>query len=66
MERGECDNESQALDLARRQDRLRQSYYNFYTGRNWGMAANYHLSLDLGKTGLEKAAEIIINMVLSM
>lgn len=66
MERRECDNEAQAMDLARRQDRLRQSYYNFYTGRSWGMAANYHLSLDLGKTGLEKAAEIIINMVLSM
>lgn len=66
IQRGECSNESKALELIRRKDRLRQSYYNFYTGRCWGAANNYHLSLDLEKIGLEKGAELIINTVLAM
>lgn len=59
IRRGDCDSESQARELARRKDRLRQSYYNYYTGRQWGNASNYHLCIHLGKTGLSVAADIV-------
>lgn len=44
--RGESDDYEDAADMARRHDKNRQSYYNYYTNRNWGAADNYHLSID--------------------
>lgn len=35
-----------AVELARKRDHDRESYYNYFTGRHWGEASNYHLSLD--------------------
>ncbi len=60
VERGECDTLEDALDLARRRDRLRESYYNYYTGRRWGSAANYHLCIDMSDMSAEDAADIVI------
>ncbi len=61
VKRGDCKTQEEALDMARRNDRLRQSYYNFYTGRQWGNAANYHLCIDLGKLGLQTAVDIVLH-----
>ncbi|MDO4541826.1 MAG: cytidylate kinase-like family protein [Bacillota bacterium] len=44
-------------------DRRRSSYYNYYTGKKWGKAISYHMSLDSGKLGIEKCVKIIKEMV---
>lgn len=36
----------QALTLARKTNRLRANFYNFYSDKTWGDAASYHLSVD--------------------
>ena len=43
-------------------DAKRKVYYKHYTGRNWGEAQNYHLSLNSGLIGVEKCAEIIVDI----
>lgn len=46
VERGEAADVEAAAEMARRHDRLREAYYNYFTGRHWGRADNYHLSVD--------------------
>ncbi len=43
-------------------DKRRRVYYQFYTDMEWGVAQNYHISLDSGVLGLEKCAEIIAGL----
>ncbi|MBQ0065169.1 MAG: cytidylate kinase-like family protein [Firmicutes bacterium] len=44
-------------------DKRRKAHYKYYTDRNWNRAANYHISLDSGKLGVEKCVEIIESIV---
>ena len=41
-------------------DSRRRNYYRFHTDREWGVAANYHLSLDSGLLGEECCVELIM------
>ena len=43
-------------------DKRRAAYYQFYTDRKWGDAANYTLTLDTSVIGVEKCAEIIVKV----
>lgn len=43
-------------------DKRRRLYYKRYTNREWGMAQNYHLSLDTSVVGLDRCAEIIADL----
>ena len=47
-------------------DKKRKIYYKHYTDREWGMAQNYHLSLDSGVIGLEKCADVIVRLAQSL
>ncbi|MGN0141970.1 MAG: AAA family ATPase [Roseburia sp.] len=47
----------------REKDRKRAINYKYYTEREWGRAANYHLSLDSGAFGLEQCAKLIIRLM---
>ena len=40
-------------------DKKRKLYYQHYTGRDWGMAQNYHLCLDSSLIGIENCVDII-------
>ena len=40
-------------------DKRRSAYYKYYTETEWGVASNYHISLDSGALGIEKCVEII-------
>ncbi|MDE6755375.1 MAG: cytidylate kinase-like family protein [Muribaculaceae bacterium] len=60
IERGDALTKAQAFEIARRHDRNRESYYNYYTGRHWGRASNYHLSIDASLLKEEEIADIII------
>lgn len=51
----------EAQDIILRQDRLRERYYNYYTGRSWGLATNYHMSIDTSDTSIEVIASTIIS-----
>ena len=41
-------------------DNRRRNYYRFHTDREWGVAANYHLSLDSGALGEELCIQLIM------
>ena len=40
-------------------DKKRASYYNFYTGKNWGDPQNFDLMIDSGRFGIEGSARLI-------
>ena len=46
-------------------DKKRQLYYKHYTGKTWGDSRNYHLSVDTGTVGIERAAEWIAALYLA-
>ncbi len=48
-----------AIDRIRDTDRQRSKYYNYYTGKTWGAAANYDLCLNTGDMSIEQAANQI-------
>ncbi len=43
-------------------DAKRRVNYKYFTGREWGDIANYHLSLNSGYFGAEECAEIIVSL----
>lgn len=62
--RGDASSLTEAMEVARKSDRNRADYYNYFTGRdNWGKAANYHLSIDASLISEEKAADLIISFI---
>lgn len=66
MERREATSAEEAFDMAMKHDRRRESFYNFYTGeKKWGVAENYHLSLDTSLLDNESVADIIIKFAKS-
>lgn len=44
-------------------DKRRRVNYQHYTGRNWGAAENYHICLDSSVIGVERCADIIVDIV---
>lgn len=61
MERGDASDEIEAIELAKSKDRSRREYYNYFTGRHWGEAANYDISIDSSILSPEDTAELIID-----
>lgn len=50
---------SEALKHMRAINKRRQIHYKYYTGRTWGVSANYNLSLDVSALEIEEAVDII-------
>lgn len=46
----------------RDKDKRRKVYHRFYTDTEWGVAQNYHLTLDSGVLGIEKCVDIIAGL----
>lgn len=64
--RNEAESLEQAVELANRHDRRRESYYNFYRGeKKWGVADNYHLCFDTSRLDNDTIADIVIKSVYS-
>lgn len=40
-------------------DKRRAAYYQFYTDTQWGLARNYHVTLDSGVLGIEQCSNLI-------
>lgn len=43
-------------------DRKRKINYKYYTGQEWGMSQNYHISLNSGEIGIDKCVQIITDL----
>ena len=56
------ESEKSPLKRLEEKDKKRSVYYRYYTGREWGMAANYHIALNSGKLGLERCVELIAGL----
>ena len=41
------------------EDQKRASYYNYYTGLNWGEPKDYDLIINVARTGIEGAVKVI-------
>lgn len=48
------------LEEMRKEDKTRESYYNYYTGQEWGDVRNYDLALNMGKTTAEEDRKSVV------
>jgi len=42
-------------------DDKRNTYYKHYAARQWGVAQNYHISLNSGVVGIDQCVDIVVN-----
>lgn len=59
----ECTTIEKAKQKAHRMNKLRASYYNFYTDRTWGQASTYHLSVDTSLMPMESIVEMVCDYI---
>ena len=57
--RGDALGADQARSLARRTNKLRANYYNFYTDKQWGNASTYDICIDSSKLSPEQIVDIL-------
>ncbi|MCH5272874.1 MAG: cytidylate kinase-like family protein [Lachnospiraceae bacterium] len=50
---------SRAEDIIGKNDKRRANYYNYHSGEKWGVATNYHLSIDSSYLGIDHAVDCI-------
>ena len=58
MERDECA-EYTAMKILKTKESARASYYNYYTGKKWGVAESYDLCINSSILGYEETEKII-------
>lgn len=63
LKRGDASTIEEAREMARSQDKNRESYYNYFTGRHWGRCDNYHLSVDATLFSVDTLAEFLATYV---
>lgn len=54
---------AKAEEAVLKNDKRRANYYNYHSGEKWGVASNYHLSVDSSLFGIDKTVECIYNFV---
>lgn len=59
LARGDAKTREDAAAYIKRADSSREDYYNYFTGRNWGKADNYHLAVDSSKFSQKALVEMI-------
>lgn len=60
LERNDARCASEAEEMARKMDRNREGFYNYFTGRKWGSADNYHLTIDTSLIAEDEIADMVI------
>nr|MCR5003385.1 cytidylate kinase-like family protein [Bacteroidales bacterium] len=50
-----------AESLCAKKDRTRETYYNYFTLQNWGVASNYDICIDSSILGIEGTTDMIIS-----
>lgn len=59
LRRNDKATEKEARNLAEKTDKLRASYYNFYTDKRWGDSSGYDITFDSSVLPLEAICDII-------
>jgi cytidylate kinase len=52
-------NETEAVEIIRKADKKRASYYNYYTTQKWGSTDSYYMCIDSSLCGIEGTANLI-------
>lgn len=55
--------ESKAKDMIVKKDKQRQSYYNYYSSKKWGLAASYDLTINSSVLGVDGTVKLIKQFV---
>ena len=63
MGRGDCKTREEARAKAEKTNKLRASYYNFYTDKTWGNAASYDLTINSSTMSMDKIVKIVAYFV---
>jgi len=63
LSRGEADSLEDALEKVHKNDRSRESYYNYFTNRHWGKADNYDLTFDSSHIATDTIIPLITTLV---
>ncbi len=63
LARGDRRTEAEARSMVRKINKLRASYYNFYTDRQWGHAATYDLTVNSAMLPMEELADLVASYV---
>lgn len=61
--RGDAKGVDEAIELANKFDRNRESYYNYFTNRHWGTASNYDLTFDSSRFSIPHIISLIRALV---
>ncbi|MCM1022036.1 MAG: cytidylate kinase-like family protein [Muribaculaceae bacterium] len=61
--RGDSMSRQQAAAMATKTNKLRASYYNFYTDKTWGDASSYHLCVNSSVMPMEDLADSIVEYI---
>lgn len=59
MRRGDINDPRKARNMARRINKLRANYYNFYTDKEWGHSSSYDLTFDSSRLPIDDIVEMI-------
>lgn len=51
--------EAKAKDMILKKDKQRQSYYNYYSSKKWGMASSYDLTINSSVLGVDGTVKLI-------
>lgn len=46
--------------IVRKVDRQRKSYYEYHTGKDWGLPSNYDACLNTAVVGIERSSDLIV------
>ena len=63
ISRGEASSLQDALVKIKKADGDREGYYNYFTGRKWGTADNYHLTIDASLLENEELVDMIARYI---
>ena len=58
----ECD-EKKAATIVREGDERRAAYYEFYTGKTWGLGSSYDLCVNSSVLGIADTADILCQFI---
>ncbi len=56
-------NESNAITIIKKTDKLRATYYQHYTGKKWGAPVSYDICINTDSIGISGAVDTIIKVI---
>ena len=61
VRRREAISEQAARELILKMDKIRSSYYNYYTSKKWGDTSSYDLTINTSKISVDNAVDLILD-----